>query len=184
MSYLQSILRKDEQVYLVAKQHWMQFWPAILTFALALFSTITIPFITESFGYMNYVSDDNVLSNLIYDRVIWVFPIVLFILTVGIFLIALIHYLTVELAVTDTRVVLKKGFISRSTVEQQIDRVDSVSIHQGLFGRVFDYGTVRILGSGSSLVAVNWVNLPLKFRHAVEYAINASGYKQAEGTRL
>ena len=48
-----------------------------------------------------------------------------------------------EFAVTDRRVIYKRGFISRHTDEMNMDKVESVDVDQSILGRLLDYGTVR-----------------------------------------
>jgi uncharacterized membrane protein YdbT with pleckstrin-like domain len=50
-----------------------------------------------------------------------------------------------EIAVTNRRVIYKKGFIWRRTNEMNMDKVESVQVDQSILGRMLDYGTVTIL---------------------------------------
>jgi hypothetical protein len=50
-----------------------------------------------------------------------------------------------EIAVTNRRVIYKKGFIRRRTNEMNMDKVESVQVD---LGRMLDYGNVTILGTG------------------------------------
>lgn len=93
---------------------------------------------------------------------------------------AAVNYFTTELAVTESRVVTKRGFVSRTTIEQQLNRIDSISVSQGILGRALDYGKIEILGSGATMTAVNWIMAPLKLRHSIEYAINAAANNYTE----
>ena len=47
-----------------------------------------------------------------------------------------------EFAVTDRRVISKRGFIMRDTDEMNMDKVESVDVDQSILGRLLDYGTV------------------------------------------
>ena len=53
-----------------------------------------------------------------------------------------------EIAVTNRRVIYKKGLIRRQTNEMNVDKVESVQINQSILGRLLDYGDVTILGTG------------------------------------
>ena len=53
-----------------------------------------------------------------------------------------------EIAVTNRRVIYKKGLIRRQTNEMNMDKVESVKIDQSILGRMLDYGSVTILGTG------------------------------------
>src|SRR5580704_484567 len=52
-----------------------------------------------------------------------------------------------EVAVTDRRIVYKTGFINRSSVEMNMDKVVSVDVEQSILGRLLNYGDIRILGA-------------------------------------
>jgi len=71
-----------------------------------------------------------------------------------------------EITVTSLRVIYKTGLISRSTVEMNLDKVESVLIQQSLLGRMLDFGTVIVRGVGSGLEPVDLVSSPLELhRH-------------------
>jgi len=74
---------------------------------------------------------------------------------------------TTEIDVTDRRIVYKRGFIRRHTVEINMDKVESVDVDQSLFGRLFDYGDVLIRGTGAGIEPLRGIDSPLKFRNAV-----------------
>jgi uncharacterized membrane protein YdbT with pleckstrin-like domain len=79
---------------------------------------------------------------------------------------AYIRYKTTELAITTKRVIVKVGFIRRSTVEININKVESVQVDQGLLGRVFDFGTLVIAGAGAAQAPLHGIAEPLAFRKA------------------
>jgi len=74
---------------------------------------------------------------------------------------------TTEIAVTDRRIILKRGLIRRHTVEMNMQKVESVDVDQTLVGRLFDYGTVTIRGTGSSFETLRMIDAPLKLRSTV-----------------
>jgi uncharacterized membrane protein YdbT with pleckstrin-like domain len=57
---------------------------------------------------------------------------------------------TTEIAVTDRRVIYKEGFITRHTVEINMDKVASVDVDQSIPGRLLDYGMVHVIGTGGT----------------------------------
>jgi len=74
---------------------------------------------------------------------------------------------TTEIDVTDRRVVYKRGFIRRHTVEMNMDKVESVDVDQSMLGRIFDYGDIVIRGTGAGLEPLRGIDSPLAFRNAV-----------------
>ena len=74
---------------------------------------------------------------------------------------------TTEVAVTDPRVILKRGFIRRHTVEMNMQKVESVDVDQSQLGRLFNYGSVTIRGTGTTLERLARIDQPLKLRSAI-----------------
>jgi uncharacterized membrane protein YdbT with pleckstrin-like domain len=81
-------------------------------------------------------------------------------------LVAYIRYKTTELAITNKRVIAKFGFISRRTVEININKVESVQVEQGIAGRIFDYGSLIIAGAGDPQAPIPGISDPMRFRKA------------------
>jgi hypothetical protein len=66
-----------------------------------------------------------------------------------------------EVIVTSKRVIYKTGFVSRNTVEMNLDKVESVLVQQSLIGRMLDYGSVIIRGVGAGLEPIRNIGSPL-----------------------
>lgn len=79
---------------------------------------------------------------------------------------AYIRYKTTELAFTNKRVIAKFGFISRRTVEMNISKVESIQVNQGIFGRIFNFGTLVISGAGNPQAPIPGISEPMAFRRA------------------
>jgi uncharacterized membrane protein YdbT with pleckstrin-like domain len=89
-------------------------------------------------------------------------------------LVAVLHS-SIELAVTERRVLAKKGIIRRSTSELYLTRIEGVEIDQGIFGRVLGFGTVRIRGTGDQVAEIPGILKPLDFKKAVFMAGDQAG---------
>ena len=110
MSYVDSVLQPGERIILRGRLHWIVYWHAILFLVLGVvlvtwesrsgMSDGLISFTTIAFGVLFIVS----------------------------FLIAWFNRWITEIAVTDRRVIYKKGFITRHTVEMNMDKVASVDV--------------------------------------------------------
>src|SRR3546814_2855246 len=84
---------------------------------------------------------------------------------------AWIRRFSTELAVTDRRVVAKFGFIARRTYEISLRRVEGAHVEQGLLGRLFDFGTIMVKGTGGGVSPIPGVADPMAFRLAVAEAV-------------
>jgi|SRR5579859_5639190 len=87
-----------------------------------------------------------------------------FVVGVILILVALIRRSTTELVLTDRRIIAKRGFIARDTVEMNLSKIESLHVNQGLIGRMLDYGDVTVVGTGSSLEPLRGVSNPLELR--------------------
>ena len=74
---------------------------------------------------------------------------------------------TTEVAVTDRRVIYKRGFIRRHTIEMNMDKVESVDVDQTILGRILDYGTITVRGTGAGLEPLARINSPIELRNSV-----------------
>ena len=81
-------------------------------------------------------------------------------------LVAYIKYKTTELAITNKRVIAKFGFISRRTIEININKVESIQVDQGILGRIFNYGTLVVSGAGNPQAPIPGISDPIQFRKA------------------
>jgi uncharacterized membrane protein YdbT with pleckstrin-like domain len=87
---------------------------------------------------------------------------------------AWVRYKSTELAVTTRRVIVKHGFIRRTTMEININKVESIQVEQGILGRMFDFGTLVISGTGTSHAPIAGISAPLDFRKAFVEAQDAA----------
>jgi uncharacterized membrane protein YdbT with pleckstrin-like domain len=98
---------------------------------------------------------------------------VLAVLGVLTFIAAIIRRNSTELAVTNRRVIAKFGFISRRTIEMNLTKIESVRVEQSVMGRLFDFGSLVIVGTGSSLDPIPFIAHPIAFRQAIQAATDA-----------
>jgi uncharacterized membrane protein YdbT with pleckstrin-like domain len=80
----------------------------------------------------------------------------------------LISKFTTEMAVTNKRVIIKSGLISRRTIEMNLTKVENIGVSQSILGRLLDYGTITVVGTGGTREPFKWVRSPLDFRRAVQ----------------
>ncbi len=78
-----------------------------------------------------------------------------------------------EMAVTNKRVLIKIGLVSRRTVEILLPKVESVNVDQSVGARMLGYGTVTIHGTGGTPESFKKIGRPLEFRRQVQRQIEA-----------
>lgn len=73
-----------------------------------------------------------------------------------------------EFAVTTKRVIVAVGAVRRRTLELMLDKVEGIGVEQTLAGRIFNFGTVTVTGSGGTRESFDNVAAPLEFRRQVQ----------------
>ena len=80
------------------------------------------------------------------------------------FVAPIIALLTSEFAITNKRIIIKVGFISRRTLEMNLQKVESIVVDQSILGRVLGYGTIMVIGTGGTKEPFHNIVSPLEFR--------------------
>lgn len=75
---------------------------------------------------------------------------------------------SIEQGVTNKRVILKKGIVSRKSEEMKIASVETVEIIQGIIGRIFGFGTIKVTGRGISDLIFKNVDDPMDVKKKIE----------------
>lgn len=147
--YVERNLMPSEHVSYTTSMHWCIFLPAIFIFAMAL---------AIAFGGGD----------------LWIFStLMFFFMVLPLAVNAAVVRMTAEYAVTDRRLIMKQGFISRKTVELLLTKAESLQVDQSILGRMFDYGTITVSGTGGSATQFAFVSAPLQLRKAVHSAIES-----------
>ena len=85
---------------------------------------------------------------------------------------AFVAYATTELVVTDRRVIGKHGFFNRSTVDLLLSKIESVQVEQSLIGRMLDFGSIGIFGTGGGGPKFAGVASPNKFKQMINEQVS------------
>jgi uncharacterized membrane protein YdbT with pleckstrin-like domain len=80
---------------------------------------------------------------------------------------------TTELAITNKRIVSKSGIIRRSTTELRLDKIESIKVDQGLVGRLLNFGSITISGTGGDKTPLESIADPLQFQKHFMSAVDA-----------
>jgi uncharacterized membrane protein YdbT with pleckstrin-like domain len=151
MSYLTSVLQPGETVRYATKTHWIAYLPGFLLLVVAAF-LYWIGFQPPARGAIG-----------IWD---WLAALVLILAAAALF-IAWFRRWTTEIAVTDRRIIYKRGFIRRHTIEMHLDKVESVDVDQSIIGRILNYGDILIRGVGVGIEPLKNIEGPIAFRNHV-----------------
>jgi len=88
------------------------------------------------------------------------------ILTLGIA--PFIQRATSEFAITTKRVIIKEGLIARRTLEMNLSKIETVNVDQSIMGRILNYGSITIIGTGGTHEVFHNIAHPMQFRKAFQ----------------
>jgi uncharacterized membrane protein YdbT with pleckstrin-like domain len=151
MSYIKRNLQPGESVVYETKIHWIVYGRAIV--AAALTATACYFWLHPWRPEMAVVFEGVAVLFLFVTLLEW--------------LRGLIRRMATELAITDRRIIVKSGIIRRRTYEMNRSKVESVAVVQGIVGRLLDYGSIIIKGTGGGLEPLYGIDRPLAFRNHV-----------------
>lgn len=148
MSYIDAVLQPGERVIHRGRLHWIVHWHGLALLVLAVL-LVLVPAHDQTRTALRWAAALSALAALAflakaaYER--WI----------------------TEIAVTDRRVIYKRGLVRRVTAEMHVDKVESVGVNQSILGRILDYGTVDMHGTGGGIEDLRSVADPIAFRNAI-----------------
>ena len=152
MSYVKHVLQPNEKLLVDGRLSWTVYHPAIL-FLIAGLILIALENAFWNQEFVIYATGVAFGGAALVNGLYWWFK-----------------RWTTEIAVTDKRIIYKTGFINRHTAEMNMDKVASVDVDQTILGRIFDFGTIRILGTGGAtgIEKLDRIGSPIKLRNAID----------------
>jgi uncharacterized membrane protein YdbT with pleckstrin-like domain len=143
MSYVQKVLQPGEEVRYRAAIHWITYAHGVAWILAA--------------GIVRLMTPASWRGGFVVDA------IMIILVGGGLFFLARawFDWWITEIAVTNRRVIYKHGFISRTTYEMHMDKIESVKIDQSILGRLLDYGKVTVLGTGSGTESLGKIDEPI-----------------------
>jgi uncharacterized membrane protein YdbT with pleckstrin-like domain len=73
-----------------------------------------------------------------------------------------------EFVITNRRIIIKTGFISRKTFDMNLSKIESVNVDQSVVGRILRYGSITIIGTGGTRETFHNISRPIEFRKAFQ----------------
>ena len=150
MSYIEQSLGANETVYYTARFPTVRYFAAWLVLVAGLF-----------FGFVCLLYGTSVIAAL------------LVVCAVAAFCWIMYRPWTTEIAVTNLRLIYKRGFFQRRTNDLQLRSVEEVRIRQNLWGRLFNFGNVEFHGTGVDDLRLPTLTDPVAVQKAVQEALGA-----------
>lgn len=85
----------------------------------------------------------------------------------------LIRQNSTEVGVSNKRVLIKTGFISRKSIEVLLSKVESIGVDESGLGRMLGYGSVIVRGTGGTFETFSRIAHPNEFRRQVQQQIGS-----------
>ena len=81
---------------------------------------------------------------------------------------AYVSVATSEFVVTNKRVMIKVGWLTRRSLEVLLSKVEGIGVEQDLSGKLFGYGTIIVNGTGGTRERFKNIDDPFEFRKHVQ----------------
>ena len=81
------------------------------------------------------------------------------------------------------RVLIKTGWIRRHSLETLLSKVEGIRVEQDILGRMLDYGTIVVSGTGGSKESFHKIADPIMFRQRIQEEI-AAGEERGHTRRV
>lgn len=156
-NYVDQSLMTGEKVIYRTHPHWIIFAPTIGWLIGMLFALMIMPHYT--LGRLSLGANHPLYLIFAYLGMVGA-------IITGV--IAYVVYRTSEYGITNKRVIVKVGFIQRATLEILLPKIESIQIFQSVLGRVLDYGTIVIKGTGGSRDAFRNMPHPMRFHRIAQ----------------
>lgn len=147
MSYIQNNLQAGEEIKYKADIHWYIFvYPVILLLMGAFFYS------ARQAGFVYYIG--------------------LFLLLAGLFQLVkrILLKMGAEYVVTNRRVILKSGILSRDALELILNKCEGLRINQSIMGRLLGFGSI-VVTTGGMTNAFHFIADPMRFRNEINAQI-------------
>lgn len=153
MGFVQDNLIPNEEIIYEAKLHWAMFITPVFLIMLGLW-----------FLVLSFAGGERTISCLCFAL-----PIILLGVLSGI--LSGVSYATSEFVLTNKKVTAKAGFIRRQSIELLLNKVESVNVDQSVMGRMLDYGTIIVTGSGGVKTPFKNIEDPIQLKNQIQSQI-------------
>ena len=161
MGYNKENLMPKEKILFSARVHPAVFLPAVVLFLACLIVV----------GYVLYYGSQGNEVDSFFAGLFFLLAAGLFFSSIYFAIEALITIFATEFAITNRRVVAKTGFIRRNTLEMLLPKIESVAVDQNILGRLLNFGTVTITGTGGTQESFKAIISPIAMRKKVNQII-------------
>jgi uncharacterized membrane protein YdbT with pleckstrin-like domain len=148
MAFIERNLMPGETLVYRTRMHWVLLLAPTVFTVLALFALIAVA--VKVGGNWTYL------------------PLALVVISVFAALARYVIYLSSEFGVTTHRVIVKVGLVTIRSIEILLPKIEAIQIEQNIWGRIFNYGTILITGTGGTREVFAMIESPYDLRSQVQ----------------
>jgi uncharacterized membrane protein YdbT with pleckstrin-like domain len=184
MLYIMESLSPGEHIIQPTGYHWMFVFQKFISFAfftLAALALVAIGSVYDHYPTLPPWKIPQAIHQMGWGDLIRGFWSAHLLVRIGAFLLMLMGLLqvvvamiiraTTEIAVTNRRLIFKRGIIARNMNELKIENIEGIILNQTVMGRMFNYGQMSAHGTGVGEIHFpDYMADPVSFRRAIQSA--------------
>jgi uncharacterized membrane protein YdbT with pleckstrin-like domain len=158
--YATAQLVSGENIMVAARIHWIVFLkplPALALGSLFVLVSMSVKASSDKIGP---------------ESIIGIAGGILLLVALFLGLSSLIAWACTELVLTNRRVIAKFGFIRRKTFEMDMRRVEGINLDQSIIGRILDYGSIEVRGTGGGISPIPGIASPSRFKKVLDQRVS------------
>lgn len=118
----------------------------------------------------NLIKDEYLIHETNYHWILYFTHLIPSIITLGIYPYLISKFS--EFGITNKRLIIKTGILSRKTLELNLSKIESVNVNQSILGRILGYGSLGVIGTGGTKEYFVSIKNPLEFRRKFQELSN------------
>ena len=118
----------------------------------------------------NLINDEYIVYETNYHWILYFNHLISSIITLGIYPYLVSKFS--EFGITNKRLIIKTGILSRRTLELNLSKIESVNVNQSILGRILGYGSIGVIGTGGTKEYFVSIKNPLEFRRKFQEITN------------
>ena len=163
--YVQHTLHLNEEIIFRPHRHWVSYLDIYFQLSLLyiIFCESMNVFIANTMGefIVFFEKSEKIIGFLILLRITYLF----------------IRNYSIEMVITNYRVVYKIGIIHIYSEEITNDKIESVAVNQSLLGRILNYGDIVFTGTGTGRLVFPTVYAPWWIKTKIEDIVRQAAYE-------
>ena len=134
MTYPDKLLAPGETVAFELKPHWRALIAPVIVLLIEVFLAT----------WLYFSVDDLSIGSLSLSWLRWVIVIAVIVITIWRVLVPFGRWMTTQYVFTSRRIIVRRGLITKQGRDMPLNKVNNVSFHISVLGRILNYGALEI----------------------------------------